>query len=82
MSKLGQVDLIASSIALLVVFAFGSYYAYDGIRENRYVLDVSTKTIYDLRICSVKDIDQSNLVSVGDLNEAIGKGNQLAQCTG
>lgn len=80
MQKRGQTDVIVGSIIILIIFLFGSYQSINALSENRYVLDTSTNTVYDLSKCSINNLDQSKLVSVRDLNELERKNYKMAKC--
>lgn len=80
MQRKGQMDVVLSAVALLVVVVVGGIQTYQGVNANRYVSDSESKTIYDLTKCSVKDLDQSKLNPVEDVNEKINEGYTLAKC--
>ncbi len=80
MKRKAQVDVVLSAVALLLVVVVGGIQTYQGVTANRYVAYSESKTIYDLTKCSVKDLDQSKLIPVEDVDEKIAQGYVLAKC--
>ena len=53
----------------IVIVSVGAVASYKALKENSYMVDVSTNTLYDLTKCSVSNLNQSNLVYLSDLND-------------
>ena len=83
MKKKAQAEiLIIGGIILITILGIGSFQSYVVISDNRYVLDNSTSTVYDLTKCSINNLDNSKLIYIkeGELNEKIKEGFKVAKC--
>ncbi|MBI2147223.1 hypothetical protein HYU19_01970 [Candidatus Woesearchaeota archaeon] len=81
LEKKGQQDIVIGGISLILLIAFGSLQSHNAITENRYVLDTSTNKVYDLSRCSIKELNQSTVLSLEDYDDVVKKGYGLAECS-
>lgn len=80
MNKRGIIEIGVGIVILLIVISVGSISTYKAFNKNRYIVDNSTNTIYDLLVCSTSHLDQSNLVYLSDLDANNNQTYTEAQC--
>jgi len=81
MNKKGQVELVIGLIILAVVVVIGGLGTLTAISDNRYVVDITSNEIYDLTICSISQLNQSNLRYEKDVGALLETGTyRLAKC--
>lgn len=78
--KKAQAGLGIGIIVLLSITIIGIFGTYKTISDNRYVLDISTNTVYDLSKCSISDLEENNIkyVENGDYDA---EGYTMAECS-
>jgi flagellin-like protein len=80
MNKRGQAEIIGV-ILLLGVIIVGIYGTLNSISENRYIADTDSGIIYDLTKCSIKNLENEDLIVVRDLDVFIKETNYtMARC--